>query len=268
MTGRVPVLMYHSIAEDPPEATSALAVRPGDLERQLGFLRENGFTGLTFGDLCERIRAGADLPARPVVLTFGDGYADVHEEALPRLVRHGFPATVFVTTGWVRDARRWAAGTPLDRTLAWTQVRELADAGVEIATHSHSHAQLDQLDDPSLRGELSLSRALLQERLSRRVPSLAYPFGYSSRRVRDAAAGAGYLQAATVRNAAFRTGGDVFAVPRLTIRRSTPPDVFALIAFCAGLTDVFCVDRALTAGWSVVRRSRRTLRILRPVGHG
>ena len=60
------------------------------------------------------------------MLTFDDGYADLIEEALPKLIEHGFPATVFVTTGWcvTRDGLR--AGTPPGRMLSWAQLAELS----------------------------------------------------------------------------------------------------------------------------------------------
>lgn len=260
MSSPVPILMYHSVTQDPPAETRSLSVRPADLRWQLQFLRDHGFTGLTFGDLCVRVRSGAAMPERPVVLTFDDGYADTHEEALPLLAEHGFPATVFVTTGWLRDAGRWAAGKPLDRTLGWTQVEELADSGIEIAAHSHSHAQLDQLDDRMLRSELTLGKSLAEERLGRPVPSLAYPYGYSSSRVRRGAEAAGYSQAAAVSNDAADATADAFAVPRLTVRRSTTPEVFSRIVFCEQLNRVFRRDRALTAGFSLVRRSRYAVR--------
>lgn len=256
--------MYHSVTQDPPAATRSLSVPPASLRSQLGFLRDHGFTGLTFGDLCERTRSEGSLPARPVVLTFDDGYADVHGEALPMLAEHGFPATVFVTTGWVRDAGPWAADRPLDRMLSWTQVQELADSGIEVAAHSHSHAQLDQLGNRMLRSELTLSKRLVEDRLGRSVSSLAYPYGYSSPRVRRAAEAAGYGQAAAVSNAAaHEVIGNAFAVPRLTVRRSTSPAVFARLAFCEDLHRVFRIDRALTYGWSLVRRSRYGLRKIR-----
>jgi peptidoglycan/xylan/chitin deacetylase (PgdA/CDA1 family) len=260
MTGQVPVLMYHSVADDPPAETRSLSVRPADLGRQLRHLRDSGFTGLTFADLWAHSRTGAELPVRPVVLTFDDGYADTHEQALPLLQEYGFPATVFVTTGWLRDAGPRSAGRPLDRTMVWTQVRELHDSGIEVAAHSHSHAQLDQLDGRSLREELSLARLLLEERLGEAVPSLAYPYGYWSRRVRDAVEEAGYEQAAAVANAASRPGRNVFTTPRLTVRRSTTPKDFARIADCADLHRVFAVDRALTNGYSLVRRTRSAIR--------
>ena len=237
-----------------------LSVRPTDFEWQLRHLREHGFTGLTFGDLCERSRTGAAFPAeRPVVLTFDDGYADFHEQALPLLAEYGFPATLFVTTGWLRDAGRWAAGRPLDKTLVWAQVQELHDSGVEIAAHSHSHAQLDQLGRGSLRSELAISKTLLEDRLRSTVTSFAYPYGYSSPRVREAVKEAGYEQAAAVANAATRPDSNRFAVPRLTVRRSTTPGVFTRVVNCEGLQWIFGLDRVMTSGWSLVRRTRCAL---------
>ena len=196
--------MYHSVSDAPAASTRALSVRPAMFGAQLRYLRKQGFSGLTFGELCQRRRSGQPLPARPIVLTFDDGYADLIEEALPIMIEQGFPATVFVTTGWLRDAARYAAGTPLDRMLSWGQLAELSSAGVEIAAHSHSHPQLDQISEPRLRVELAGSRRLLEDRLGHPVCSLAYPYGYSSKRVRAVAREIGYLQAAVVANAVSR----------------------------------------------------------------
>ena len=134
----VPVLMYHSVSDAPAAATRALSVRPAMFAAQLRYLRNQGFSGLTFGELCQRRRTRQPLPPRPIVLTFDDGYADLIEEALPIMIEQGFPATVFVTTGWLGGMARYAAGTPLDRMLSWGQLAELSSAGVEVAAHSHS----------------------------------------------------------------------------------------------------------------------------------
>jgi peptidoglycan/xylan/chitin deacetylase (PgdA/CDA1 family) len=139
-------------------------------------------------------------------------------------------------------------------------VQELHDSGIEVAAHSHSHAQLDRLGDQSLRDELSLGKKLLEERLGQPVPSIAYPYGYWSRRVRRTAEETGYEQAAAVGNAASQPGDNMFAVPRLTVRRSTSPSVFARISACQELHRVFALDRRLTSGYSLVRRTRYVLR--------
>jgi peptidoglycan/xylan/chitin deacetylase (PgdA/CDA1 family) len=263
---RIPILMYHAVSDDPPAATRRLSVRPGMLAAQLAILRAEKFTPLTFTALARALREDAPLPARPIVLTFDDGYADFHREALPPLTHYGFPATVFLTTGWVADAGTDAAGSPLDRMLSWGQIDELDSAGIEVAAHSHSHAQLDQLPEAALDRELRTSKALLEDRTGREVATLAYPFGYSNARVRDAARSAGYRHAAAVANVAARAGADPLALPRLTIRRSTSLPSFRRIIHGEGLARAFFHDRTLTQGFAVVRRGRHTAARVRARG--
>lgn len=249
-----PVLMYHSISADPPRETAALSVHPAAFAAQMAHLAAEGFTPVTFADLHARVR-------RPVVITFDDGYADFHENALPVLARYGFPATVFVTTGWLADAGPDAAGRPLDRMLTWSQLAEAAREGIEIGGHSHSHPQLDQLPDRRLRDELTRNKDLLEDRLATRVVTMAYPYGYSSRRVRRAVAETGYALASAVAN---RTAGDdePLAVPRLTIRSGTALDTFRRIVDGRGVSGLYARDRMLTKGYAIVRRTRYAARVM------
>jgi len=255
----IPVLMYHQIA-DPPEAVDRLAVSPAAFADQLACLQAAGFTTLTASALAAGLAGeGAALPQRPVVLTFDDGFADFHFRALPLLERHGFTATVFVTTGWIADSGAPdAALRRPGRMLSWSQIAEAAATGVEIGAHSHGHPELDLLAAESLRRELELSKALLEQRLGRPVPGLAYPFGYSNAAVRCAARAAGYHYACAVANTAAGPHADAMALPRLTIRQSTRLRAFdQIVAGRVPLT--YVKDRSLTKGWSVVRRTRATL---------
>lgn len=258
----VPVLMYHSVAADPPDSTQGLSVHPDDFARQLDVLVEDRFTTVTFADLARARRGEADLPDRPIVLTFDDGYADFADAALPALLARGHTGTLFVTTGWLADAGRHVAGRPLDRTLTWSQVTEIAASPVEVGAHSHSHAQLDQLPPGALHEELSLSKRLLEERLGRDMPSLAYPYGYSDRSVIDGVRHAGYHQAAAVTNAMAGVDASRWAVPRLTIKRSTSIESFRELVHGRSVARLYRVDHALTAGYAIVRRGRRLRRAL------
>ncbi|KAA0085845.1 polysaccharide deacetylase family protein [Mycolicibacterium sp. P9-64] len=256
MTATVPILMYHAVAEHPSAASKRLSVSPDSFEEQVAFLVEHGFTGMTFSDLADAFETSKALPKRPVVITFDDGYADFANAALPVLQRYDCPATVFVTSGWIADAGPYAGGTPLDKMMTWAQVRDVAQAGIEIGAHSHSHPELDQLADAALWEELRVSRVLLEDCIGTPVRALAYPFGYTTPRVRLAARAARYRCAAAVRNVRASAFDDIFMLPRLTIRRSTNAVAFAS-AMIGGDDRVFRRDRLLTAGWASVRSARR-----------
>ncbi|NYI08119.1 polysaccharide deacetylase family protein [Allostreptomyces psammosilenae] len=258
--GRVPILMYHSVSANPTPATRSLSVTPAAFARQLAQLAEDGFTTTTISGLlaARQAQPGAGEQARRLVaLTFDDGYADAHSTVLPLLRRHGFTATVFVTTGWIRDAGRGVdVGGRLAPMLRWGQIAELHQEGIEIGAHTCTHPQLDQLPTRTLRHELEHSRAVLEDRLGAPVSTLAYPYGYHSARVRDAVREAGYLASCAVRGAVSRPGEDPFALPRLTVRRDTGPELFRRLVTARRLPAAVWRDRAVTAGYLVVRRGR------------
>jgi peptidoglycan/xylan/chitin deacetylase (PgdA/CDA1 family) len=251
----LPVLMYHEIAA-PPDTDSKLAVPLQAFARQLEYLASHGFSTLTASAVATAVAARAPLPARAVVLTFDDGFADFHERALPLLRRYGYTATLFVTTGWIADAGPRAAGRRPGRMLTWSQIIEAASEGIEIGAHSHGHPQLDQLGQKRLSAELTVSKRLLEDALGTPVPGLAYPFGYSSARVRRAATDLGYTYACAVSNVLAGPERDPFALPRLTVRASTQESIFGHAVHGQEISKIYRTDRALTKGWAVVRRAR------------
>jgi peptidoglycan/xylan/chitin deacetylase (PgdA/CDA1 family) len=168
--GYVPILMYHYIrevseAEDP--LGFRLSVRPDRFAEQMAWLNQNGYTTLTMGELATCLRAEENCPRRPVALTFDDGYADVASEALPILKRYGFTATFYIVTGFVDQPGY----------LTRKQVRELHAAGMEIGSHTLSHAGLTGLSIAEARREIYWSKLILEEWLGSEVVSFSYPAG-------------------------------------------------------------------------------------------
>ncbi|MFF3379475.1 polysaccharide deacetylase family protein [Streptomyces sp. NPDC002680] len=258
MSTPVPILMYHSVATEPNDATRTLSVTPEAFAEQLALLADQGFTPVNTAELAASWRSGRPLPSRPLLITFDDGYEGVHRHALPVLAKYGFPATLFVSTGWLRGP--YDTGGGLDTMLDWDQVRELAGGGVEIGGHSHTHPELDQLDDDTLRFELTRCREVVAGELAAVPVSFAYPYGYSSRRVRTAVRAAGFMQALAVGNGLARREQGPYALRRVTVRRSTGIEEFARLAEGRSTARDFVRDRALTKGYAMVRRARQVRR--------
>ncbi|MFC8274759.1 polysaccharide deacetylase family protein [Streptomyces sp. NPDC057271] len=250
--------MYHAVDHEPAPATRRLSVSPEAFAVQMAVVADRGFTALTTAELAESWRTGRSLPARPVLITFDDGYEGVHRHALPVLAKHGFASTLFVSTSWLRGEHD--EGGALDTMLDWDQVRELAAAGTEIGGHTHTHPQLDQVDERRLWYETLRCRELVREELGRAPMSFAYPYGYSDRRVRRTVRAAGYAQALAVGNGTARRRQGPYALERLTVRRSTGIEEFERLVEGRALIRTFAADRALTKGYALVRRTRAALR--------
>ncbi len=256
---RVPVLMYHEIA-DATATSSSLAVAPDVFADQLAYLHDAGFNTLTAGELAAFLADGVGaLPERPVVLTFDDGYGDFYTDALPVLKQHGFTGTLFQTTGWVGKEGE------AKRMLNWRELAESHDTGIEIGAHTVRHPQLDQLPEKELRDELYISKSVLEDKLGFAVPGLAYPFGYSNRKVREVARELGYTYAYSVDNTLTTDAAEKFTLPRLTVQRTTAMDQFRRMV---NGKDTLALRQAriLTKGFSVVRRAKSTLHIAQQPG--
>ena len=264
---QVPILMYHGVADEPAAAARPLSVPPATFAAQLAHLDELGFRPVTLSTLAaawsrDGCAQSPPLPERPIALTFDDGYGDFHSEALPLLRAYGFAATLFVTTGWIEDDDTLDAWERPDRMLTWSQLRDVAAAGVEIAGHTHSHPELDQLAGRAVRIELRRSKELLENELGVAVTGLAYPYGYSCARVRRAVRDVGYRYACAVGNTLPRRRSELMALPRLTVRRSTSLTTFDRIVRCRRLPAIYAKDRVLTKGYAMVRRTRMAFKVL------
>lgn len=215
----VAVLMYHSVADSATPEFADFVVEPDVFARQMTALAEAGCTTATMSDLARARSEGRTLPAGTVVLTFDDGFLDFASTALPVLRSHGFTATLYVTTRYVGGRSLWLrpegeADRPM---IGWADLAAVVDAGVEIGAHTDTHPQLDLVQPTVLARELTVPKVTLEDRLGVPVTSLAYPFGYASRRVRAMAAQLGYTNACVVSDLVSRSGDDPYAVPRVTV---------------------------------------------------
>lgn len=250
----VPVLTYHSVSDEPPEAIRRWSVSPARLREHLSALRDEGFTGLTVTDLLACYRGERPLPDRPVVLTFDDGYEDFLLEALPALGEAGFPSTLYASSGLLRDEQSGAERP--GRMLDWRQLGEVAAAGVEIGAHSHTHRQLDTLSRREGAWEVTHSGQRLRDELGVPVDTFAYPYGYSNRHVRAAVEAAGYLAGCGVKNAYSHAHDDRWALSRILVERDVDAAALTRLVTRPVLPVGWRREKPQTVAWRAYRRTR------------
>lgn len=213
----MPILMYHHVNSAPPpdEFEARLTVTDADFSRQLEFLKCAGYTTVTMSQLFDGIYGGAPLPARPVVLTFDDGFADAFANTFPLLQQHGLGGTFLIVTSFVGQ----------DGYVTWEQVQNMARSGMEIVSHSVNHSNLATSPDESVRRELGESKRVLEEKLGLPVPFFAYPAGepfYKGTPERQAQVvamvqEAGYRGALAVKNSLTQDPAAPFAFSRVRV---------------------------------------------------
>jgi peptidoglycan/xylan/chitin deacetylase (PgdA/CDA1 family) len=98
------VLLYHRIIELPQDP-QLLCVTPEHFTEHLEMVRRYG-RAMSLLEFSRRLVEGRP-PARAVVVTFDDGYADNLHNAGPLLERFDVPATVFVATGYCDNGREF-----------------------------------------------------------------------------------------------------------------------------------------------------------------
>ena len=199
------LLMYHMVSAPRAGAQfNGLRVSPAMFERQLRWLRDNGWQSFTVSELVE---CGNSLPQKSFAITLDDGYADNLHAALPLLQKYGCKATLYLVVerfdrDWSVQRKAHHDGGELMREpkLSDAQVQMMLDAGcVELGSHSMTHANFLYLDLAATRQELADSKRILEARFGVPVKTFAWPFGlYRPEQVRLVEE-AGYSSAVTVR---------------------------------------------------------------------
>jgi len=159
------------------------------------------------------------LPAKPVAITFDDGFQDCFDYAVPIMQARGFTATFYFVAGLIGKTSRWLISErrfelPL---MDWQTVKRLETAGFHVGAHSLSHPRLDALSPAACRAELIESRRLLEDKLGHEIRDMAYPFGAFNESVRATVADTGYRSACSVQIGISNANDDPLALKRVPV---------------------------------------------------
>lgn len=210
----VPILLYHHVGYS--QKYSLYYVSPLVFESQMNYLYTQGYRTISVELLVEAIQRGAQLPNKPILLTFDDGSETMYTDAFPIMQRYGFTGTAYIVHNFI------GAGLFMDRD----QIRELNSAGWEIGSHGVSHVEL-----PSRPGkqeeEIVKSRQRLEAYLDVPVRSFAYPFGAYDSDSLGFVKFAGYIAAMGLGDDSLQSKENIYYLYRHSITAETTLETFS-----------------------------------------
>ena len=212
----IPILLYHHIGI--PQSESPYYISPFDFERQMYLLHEWGYQTISVELLIRAIKQGAELPPKPIILTFDDGGEGTFTNALPIMQKYDFTGTAYIVYKYVG----------IGGYMNVDQIRSLYASKWEIGSHSISHVDLTLRADRQ-KDEIVDSRIKLQSLLNVPILTFAYPFGaYNSDSVHYVHF-AGYIAAMGLGNETLQGDQNLFYLYRMTVNANQTLESFALL---------------------------------------
>lgn len=233
---RIPILMYHSVSHQSSGDSHPyfeLNTEPGIFDLQMTYLKNHAYRVIGLDEVVERVcvsgNEGQIGKEKYAVLTFDDGFRNFHDVAYPILKKHGFSATVFLSTKYMK-ADRWTFQGR--QCLTWDQVRFLSSVGIAFGSHTVTHNHLVEMDSESIEKELNQSKDEIEQETGKTVRYFSFPYRYPEqdrefvKQISKLLAQAGYRAAVSTRIGTVRRGDNIYALKRLPINSNDDPSLF------------------------------------------
>ena len=234
-TARVPILMYHYISDPPPGAHPyrvGNSLAPETFAAHLDYLQAEGYTTIPLKDLISHLATGSpELPEKPTILTFDDGYEDNYLNAFPALAERDMMGTFFIITDFANQAE---TDETYKNYANWEQLAEMADGGMEIGSHSRNHPNLAGKDLDYLVWQALGSKEAIEANIGYHPHILSYPAGSYDQLVIDVFRSAHFWGAVTTQQGVEHSseGDDPFELKRVRISNTTGvPQLEALLDY-------------------------------------
>lgn len=188
---KLPIIMYHNISPN-TNRQGKYTVSVKEFEKDLLYLRERGFTPILTAQLLEHVKQGKPLPAKPVMITFDDGFESFYAYAFPLLQKYDMCA-VMAVVGQYADTFTKAEDHHLNYSyLTWPMIGELSKSGlVEIQSHTNNMhtitskrrgCKINKGENKAsyqaiLRKDLELNQEKIKKATGKAPAVLAYPYG-------------------------------------------------------------------------------------------
>lgn len=199
----IPVLMYHSIGT---MYDRSICVSESLFKEQMEWLYKHDYHTVNLDEFYEALSGNAELPDKPVLITFDDGFGDNFKVAWPILEQYGFNATFFIVTGQVNPYN-----------IDWNQLKELISQGNSIGSHSVNHYDMSSLNSRQQEKELRASKQALEDNLGTSIKAFCFPYGKYNKTTLALLPESGYLLSFTTNSGKVRFGDNEYLLKRVHI---------------------------------------------------
>lgn len=179
----IPVILYHNV-----DGVGPFSVTSKQLDEHFKFYRDNNVSIISLSDLNELLEGNIDPTKKYAIISFDDGYPAMKSRLLPIAKKYGYPISLFIYTDYV--------GQKNGKLLSWDDLRMLDKEGLQIESHSISHADMLKTQATNNRRlvfrELYLSKRIIELMLDRTIDHFAFPYGSYDRNTLQYAEAAGY----------------------------------------------------------------------------
>jgi peptidoglycan/xylan/chitin deacetylase (PgdA/CDA1 family) len=206
------LLYHHATDGDPPNIYSISA---DTVSEQVDYLQVEGYTAIPISLLVKAIQECADLPDRPVVITFNDGNLDVYENAYPIMQEFGFSRTLYLVMNYLDH----------NTLLSSEQAAEMVNAGWEIGSHRMSHPDLYGMQT-AISYQVVNSKKGLVEAIGTPVNTFAYPYRQTNGSITTEVK-KGYPAAVGLGKSSSHSPADIYYLARIDVRNDMDITTFA-----------------------------------------
>lgn len=173
---KVPILLYHNfvntVPDNDPDNFNYINT-PQSFEENIKVLLENGYTIISMQELYDAYNLKIELPSKPILITFDDGYYSNYEYIYLILKKYNVKASIFIVTDKV--------GKEIDgiKYLGWNECLEMQNSGlVEIFSHSKRHLFYDKFSTRVIHDDVIESYKVIENNLGKKkIKVFAYPYG-------------------------------------------------------------------------------------------
>jgi peptidoglycan/xylan/chitin deacetylase (PgdA/CDA1 family)/glycosyltransferase involved in cell wall biosynthesis len=227
LTSGIPILMYHAIGL-PHESAGPFVMTANRFAKQMAWLKRMGYHPISLTQFLTCQREKQLPPARSVVITFDDGYADNYTYAFPILRQYGIPATIFLVSKFIGHINIWDQDGQLGSRplMSWSQIQEMKGQGIHFGAHSSTHPALTAISSFQAVSEITDSRKLLESKLGVPANIFAYPYGEYNLSIQSILQEAGFIASCTI-----DTGLNTLITPSFLLRRAEVQGVDSFIRF-------------------------------------